>query len=354
MDKVATMSANARADLFRETGSKMGLPPALLEKDFWVCWTLKQLFCIESLQGNILFKGGTSLSKIFNAIHRFSEDIDLAINFEMFGFIGPRHPSAAPSRNKRQKILAEMLVACRDYVAGGFLQLLTAHFGYMLGHTSPWELKTRQIDKDSVVVEFAYPGCLTSTEHVGYVKPTVVIEPGTHSEFVPRGTYTIKPFAAEQFPRLFEMPGCQVEAITAERTFWEKATILHAEHHRPADKPLLRRHSRHYYDVAMLARSPIKDRALADRSLLERVVRHKSEFFYSGWACYDLAVPGSFRLVPSEARLPELRRDYEATKIMVFGEPPAIDEVLSALARLESEINGLGQPSGITVRNPER
>ncbi len=85
MDKVATMSGDARADLFRETNAQVGLPPALIEKKNLVCWTFKQLFCIEALRGNVLFKGGTSLSKILNAIHRFSEDIDLAISFEMLG-----------------------------------------------------------------------------------------------------------------------------------------------------------------------------------------------------------------------------------------------------------------------------
>jgi len=342
MDKIATASGNARADLFRETGNQVGLPATLVEKDFWVCWTLKHLFRIDALRGNILFKGGTSLSKIFNAIRRFSEDIDLAINFEMLGFTGPRHPAAAPSRNKRQKLLDEMLRVCCDYVANEFLRLLADSFAVVLGPPGPWDLKARQIDKNSTLIEFAYPTCLATTEQVGYIKPVVVIEPGTHSEFIPRGTYTLRPFAAEQFPQLFQEADCQVEAITAERTFWEKATILHAEYHRPADKLLLSRHSRHYYDVAMLGKSPIKDRALADQDLLNRVVHHKSEFFYCGWAHYDLAVPGSFRLVPSERRLPELRRDYEATKVMIFGEPPSVDEILANLGRLEMEINKPG------------
>ena len=139
MDKIATASGNARADLFRETGNQVGLPATLVEKDFWVCWTLKHLFRIDALRGNILFKGGTSLSKIFNAIRRFSEDIDLAINFEMLGFTGPRHPAAAPSRNKRQKLLDEMLRVCCDYVAGEFLQLLADCFAVVLGPPGPWD-----------------------------------------------------------------------------------------------------------------------------------------------------------------------------------------------------------------------
>lgn len=341
MDNVAQNSPEFRADLFRETGNRMGLPAVLVEKDFWVCWTLKQLFDIEKLRGNILFKGGTSLSKIFNVIRRFSEDIDLAISFEMLGFTGNRHPAAAASRTKRQAILNEMLVACRAYVEGEFLAMLEQQFGSVLADASTWQLRTRQSDSNSSLVEFAYPPCLRAGEAVAYVRPMVILEPGTHAEFVPRDTYRLRPFAAEQFPNVFGSADCIVEAITAERTFWEKATILHAEYHRPQDKPLISRHSRHYYDTAMLTLSPVKPRALADQELLKRVVRHKSGFYYSRWARYDLAVPGTFRLVPPEHRQPDLRRDYQAMLAMLFDEPPSWDWILSTLSELESEINSL-------------
>ena len=119
-----------------------------------------------------------------------------------------------------------MLTACGDYVAGEFLRLMVDRFASVLGPPDPWELRTRQIDKNSLVVDFVYPACLKTVELIGHIKPVVVLEPGTHAEFIPRGTYTIRPFVAEQFPQLFNTPDCQVDAITAERTFWEKATIL--------------------------------------------------------------------------------------------------------------------------------
>jgi len=137
MKAFARLPAEERALYWRSCSERKGVPEFIVEKDFWVCWTLKQLFCAETLRGNILFKGGTSLSKIFRAIQRFSEDIDLAVNFEMLGFTGPRHPSAAPSRNKRQKILDEMLIACCGYVAGEFLQLLAGRFANVLGPPCP-------------------------------------------------------------------------------------------------------------------------------------------------------------------------------------------------------------------------
>jgi hypothetical protein len=341
MDGIAQQPADRRAELFRETGTRIGLSPALVEKDFWVCWTLKQLFSLDELRGKILFKGGTSLSKIFNAIRRFSEDIDLAVDFEMLGFTGNRHPAAASSRTKRQVILDEMLIACCAYIEEEFLALLNQRFASVLGDPSGWQLRTRPSGSNSVVVEFEYPASLRVVEAVAYVRPIVILEPGTHAEFIPRDKYQIQPFAAEQFPTVFSSPACDVEAIIGERTFWEKATILHAEYHRPTDKPLAPRHSRHYYDTAMLAVSPIKAKALADQELLKRVVRHKSEFYHSGWARYDLAIPGSFRLVPAEHRLRDLWRDYQAMRAMIFEEPPSWDWIIETLLELEGEINSL-------------
>src|SRR6202049_1962000 len=111
------MRAGERADLFPETAEQKVLPEAIIEKDFWVCWMLKQLFSIEALSGRLLFKGGTSLSKIFHAINRFSEDIDLAVDYEALGFKGERDPRREDiSKTKRAEILNEMLTECQRYI----------------------------------------------------------------------------------------------------------------------------------------------------------------------------------------------------------------------------------------------
>ena len=146
---------------------------------------------------------------------------------------------------------------------------------------------------------------------------------------------------AEEFAAVFAIPTCRVVALELERTFWEKVTILHAEYHRPVEKPTSSRHARHYYDIAVLAGSSIKQAALADLELLKRVVQHKSTFYYSAWARYDLAVPGTLRLVPPDARIPNLRQDYRSMEAMFFDEPPSLDNVISTLSELEHEINAL-------------
>jgi hypothetical protein len=128
-------------------------------------------------------------------------------------------------------------------------------------------------------------------------------------------------------------------ALEAERTFWEKATILHAEHHRPQDKPTPDRFSRHYADLARLSEHPSAPVALAMPDLRDRVVAWKGRFFHSAWARFDLARPGSFRLIPKPSRVRDLARDYEAMREMYLAVPPAFDRVLDTLRDLEQRIN---------------
>jgi hypothetical protein len=330
------MEAAERAEIFTETANRIGLPEAIVEKDFWVSWMLKQLFSIEALQGTLLFKGGTSLSKLFHAINRFSEDIDLAVDYGRLGFSGTRDPKQPNlSRSRQSRILAEMSIECQRYIAGDFLTAVRQRCAEALGTGAGWTLEIDSVDPH--VVRFSYPtGVSAGTE---YVAPQVILELGTHAEFVPRDTFTMKSFVAEEFPGLFGEPDVTVTALLAKRTFWEKATILHAEYHRPPEKALPGRYSRHYYDVAMMAQGPIRQEALADPELLAQVVRHKRAFYPSGWARYDLARPGSLRLAPAGVRLPALKQDYRNMAVMIFGKPPSLEGIVETLGALEEEVN---------------
>lgn len=339
MNKVGAMTAAFRAQLFGETATRLGLPESLVEKDFWVCWTLKQLFSIGPFSGRLLFKGGTSLSKVFGAINRFSEDIDLAVDYTMLGFTGLRDPRREGlSRTKQQRLLVEMLEACQSYIRSEFLAEFRARCLERLGSRAEWDL---MVDgQDPNLVRFQYPR--GQSPRAAYVVPQVLVELGTYAEFVPRDEFTLRSFAAAEFPELFEEPEVRVTVLLAKRTFWEKATILHAEHHRPEGKLLPGRYSRHYYDVAMLSQGPVKADALGDLDLLARVVRHKQTFYPAAWARYDLAVPGSLRLVPAVQRMASLRQDYRAMEAMIFGEAPKFESLIELLAKLEREVNALG------------
>ena len=131
----------------------------------------------------------------------------------------------------------------------------------------------------------------------------------------------------------------EVVALEIERTFWEKATILHAEYHRPAEQPFRDRFARHYGDLAALWRHPAGRRAAERFDLLERVRLHKSRYFASSWAHYELAVPGTMRLLPPESRMAELRRDYAAMRPMFLGEPLSFEEMLAVLGEAEQTLN---------------
>jgi hypothetical protein len=335
MNKVATMSRTQRADIFAATAERMQLHPVNVEKDFWVCWLLKQLFTIPEFKGSLTFKGGTSLSKCFNLIHRFSEDIDLAVNFERLGFTGRKDPRRDDlSYTKRQPLLDEMLAACRTYIGGPFATSLRSRITEVLGRTG-WGLEISSSDANTV--EFEYPPAIGT--QLDYIRPKVILELGTHAEPIPHDDFPVRPFAADEFPDLFDNPACQVTTVLAHRTFWEKATILHAEYYRSLEKSLLPRYSRHYADLAIMARAAVKAEALADLDLLHRVCQHKDRFYHCGWAQYLEAKPGSFHLTPRSERLAELRRDYQDMHVMFLADAPSFDEILDQLSTLEHEIN---------------
>jgi hypothetical protein len=342
MDSVAKQSPIDRAALFNETGATRGLANAIVEKDFWVCWTLKRLFALpkESIPG-LVFKGGTSLSKVYGAIRRFSEDIDLSFDRSEFGYVGDRDPERV-SKKAARGLIEELVKTSQDHIAAilipKLLETITAELGPP-GETS-WLLAID--DGDPQTVNFLYPLSLPKSAYGGlaYISPRVRLEFGARGDPWPSESRRIRPYSAEDFPNWFTEPWLEVNVLAAERTFWEKATALHAEHHRPADSPTPRYFSRHYYDIALLADTSHGKTAIADLKLLQQVARHKTLFFRSGWANYDAARPGSLRLLPTEERIKDLRVDYRQMAPMIFDDPaPPFDGILKRIERLEKEIN---------------
>jgi hypothetical protein len=258
------------------------------------------------------------------------------VDYAALGFTGERDPRREDiSKTRRAAILDEMMMACRLYVGTEFLAALKARCQDILGTGDGWSLQVSPLDAN--IIQFRYP--TATSKALSYVAPQVVLELGTHAEFVPHDRFMIRSFVAEAFPNLIEDGDVPVVALLAERTFWEKVTILHAEYYRPSEKPLPERYSRHYYDVAMLAERKIRPEGLADMTLLSQVVTHKETFYPAAWARYDLARRGSLRLLPAEERVGALERDYRNMGVMIFGVAPAFDRVMETLKTLEKEIN---------------
>ena len=344
MDTVAQLSKRERIDLFQEASARKGnMSPAIVEKDFWVCWTLKRLFTVTDNFPRFIFKGGTSLSKVFKLIGRFSEDIDLSCNRGDLGFVGEKDPSKNMSGKKRERLLNELEASCVEYIADSLIPALREKFSTIIGNPQevdlPWSLAIDKEDPQTIL--FSYPAAVPESETgiLPYIQPVIRLEIGARSDQWPSGEYDIQPYAAEVFPELFEVSSCSINTLQVKRTFWEKATLLHAEFYRPPGKKIGDRLSRHYYDLACLAQSPIRGELIQDLDLLEAVVSHKNIFFRSAWASYETARVGTFRLMPPSNRIHSLKIDYRKMEEMFFEEPPPFESILETLEKLEHEIN---------------
>lgn len=325
MDRVARLSAAQRRELFTETAARLGMTPAVVEKDFWVTWVLDRLFAMPALARLLMFKGGTSLSKAYGLIERFSEDIDLILDWRV---LGGDDPLAERSATQQNKLNDEINRLAQSYIAGDLMELVKTALGDVcqcgIGEDDPH------------VIDVRYPAAFSDD----YLRPEVRLEVGPLAAWLPHEDRAISCYAAQAFPKLFGQVEFPVRVIRAERTFWEKATILHHEAHRPAGNPQPPRYSRHYYDLARMARSPVKAAALSDLDLLADVVAFKQRFYPRNWARYDLAVPGSLRLVPDGPVLKAVTKDYRAMANMIFGAIPPFEAILAELQNLENEING--------------
>lgn len=349
MDEIARLPARDLADLFQAAASIRGdMRPTLIEKDFWVCWTLQRLFTLEDPPAGLVFKGGTSLSKVYQAIDRFSEDVDLSFDRSALGFGGDRDPAQAPSRSQSAKRLEKLSAACREMIRAQFLPQIEKTFKKTLGAApskESWRIEMDPDDPDQQTLIFHYPTGIANREvsQPRYSRPTVRLELGARGEQWPAEWAQVTPYAAQAVPKPFKNPSCRVKALAAERTFWEKATILHMLYYLPSGKRFPERQSRHYYDFAKLYEKEPGKRAAADFNLLKSVTEHKSVFFASAAARYDLAVPGSLKLVPSPSRRKELEDDYAKMREMLFSTPPPFEELMALLGDIERRVNTAGR-----------
>lgn len=324
MDEVARLPAARRRELFSEAAARLGMTPAVVEKDFWVTWVLDRLFSTPALARLLIFKGGTSLSKAYRLIERFSEDIDLILDWRM---LSGEDPLAERSRAQQAKLNDEINAQAQTYIGGKLLAQVSA----ALGDVCQCRIKAG----DPNVIEVRYAAAFPDR----YLRPEIWLEIGPLAAWLPHEDRSVGSYAATAFPDIFKKPECQVRVTSAERTFWEKATILHHEAHRPHGNSQPPRYSRHYYDLARMAAAPVKDAALADLDLLADVVAFKQRFYPRGWAQYDKAVPGTLRLVPQGAVLAAVAADYRAMETMIFGAIPPLDDIMATLQQLEDEIN---------------
>lgn len=363
MDKFAQQPKEDRKDLLQEAANQMDLANIILEKDFWVCWTLKRLFTNSDLAPHLTFKGGTSLSKGYDVIERFSEDIDLTISRNAPFLEDGKLPSEDDiSNNERKRRIETLKSNAQKFVHETALTHIKTDIENALGTTDGWDLTLDQEDPDGQTILFHYPNVFEYKEfipsmarpvsrsisrpisspivkgdwHDGYIRPVVRLEFGARGDIEPNEVRSIKPYAADIFPDQFENPNCEISMLGAERTFWEKATILHSLYH---GVNLRDRMSRHYYDTFMLDQKGIADSAIQAPTLLAQVVQNKSLMFKDPKASYGTAVIGSLKLLPTEEQLNILKDDYKKMDEMFMSDYPEFDEIMDGLSALEQKIN---------------
>lgn len=332
MRNIAQLPAKERTALFINTANKMGMTETIIEKDFWVCLTLDYLFHRCKWKSNLAFKGGTSLSKAYQAIERFSEDIDLILDWRVLGF-GSHEPWAPRSNTQQDLFNKEANSRAEIFLKDEFMPRIRMDLSHELGA----DVLVHIDEDDGQTILFGYPHEFSDD----MILQEIRLEIGALAAWTPASEKRIIPYAAEQYGHLFKQPKTSILTVLPERTFWEKITILHREANRPENSDFPKRYSRHYYDLYCMNSTPIKERALADLNLLNKVVLFKEKFYRSPWAQYDKARAGTMKLLPPTYNMDILREDYDHMLNMIFGNKPGFDEMMAGIKQLENEINSL-------------
>ncbi|MGI9043945.1 MAG: nucleotidyl transferase AbiEii/AbiGii toxin family protein [Gemmatimonadaceae bacterium] len=338
MNRFLALPPADRIQAFAQAGAALGLSATSVAKDFWVCFTLRELFADLKFGPHLTFKGGTSLSKAWGLIDRLSEDIDLTVDHQAIGIIADREPAFASSQKERQRRITAIKDACREAVHQHIATALTDRFANVLGKRG-WSLSADQDDPDGQTLLFAYPDT-TDSDIAGYLKPVVKLEFGARGEPWPAELRSIRSLVADQFPSLFDVPEIQVRALRPERTFWEKVMLLHEERLRPGDRRVRHAMARHYYDVWRLIESGNAAAAVADVDLFNQVVAHRQLYFRHTWMDYETIERGSIQMLPAPSHLDDWRRDYQAMQGEMFvTTAPPFDEILAVVERFQADFN---------------
>ncbi len=325
------IDAREQAELLQSLAVVMGRRAEILEKDVWLCLVLDELFRLPCRKP-MAFKGGTSLSKVYRAIERFSEDIDVTVDYRS---LLPDMPDLeALTSNSQRSRLSEMLkAALTTHLVEELVPALQAQLFSVL----PDQPVKLEMGADGEQLWVYYPSAVENAD--SYLRSSILIEFGGRNSTLPQNTVSIVPDIAEHVSAV-GLPVAEVNVLSAVRTFWEKATLIHVECHRPALRPSAQRLSRHWYDLAKLADHEVGRIALEDASLFTDVLRIKETFYRSSFSHYELCLRGGLRLVPDSTLLEALRRDYQAmlSAQMFYGDALAFDAIVERLRALEGQI----------------
>lgn len=331
MIKWLTIPEETQKNAYEQIAEKTGMSPFAVEKDWWVVQTLSIIFEMEVRQ-HLVFKGGTSLSKAWRLVDRFSEDIDLALDREFLGF------NDALSKKQRTALRK----AASIYTSSSFLSELQARFSEKeINGVTFHLLEAKDSDQDPRIIEIYYPNVIPTP---GYLEPRVQIEVGCRSLKEPYSVQSFGSLIDEHYPgREFSQPFIPIPTVNPERTFLEKIFLLHEEFQRPPEKIRVDRLSRHLYDIVKLSKSEFAKKALSDPLLYATIVEHRYKFNRVGGVNYNLHQPQSINPIPTEEYIEAWKADYQTMIEQMIYEvnPPTFDDIIDVLTALKNSINSL-------------
>jgi len=332
MIKWLNVPDETRRRAYTQIAENSGMSAFGAEKDWWVVQTLSVLF-ETSIKDQLVFKGGTSLSKAWQLIERFSEDIDLAVGREFFGFTGELTTNQGKTLRK----------TAGEYIETTLLSELKHRFtekGFMEAGTK-LELEAGVDSDRDRVIYLHYPNVI---EPPGYVLPPIKIEISCRSLMEP---FTIQTFASlldEYYPDAeFAQAPVSIPTVNPERTFLEKVFLLHEEFQRPKEKMRVEKLSRHLYDIVKLAKAGYMDKAIKNPELYQTIVEHRQKFNKVGGVDYNLHVPQSINPLPPANVLNSWKADYNTMAIEMIYEqnPPSFEQILEEITLIKNGINAL-------------
>ncbi|MFA9390002.1 MAG: nucleotidyl transferase AbiEii/AbiGii toxin family protein [Prolixibacteraceae bacterium] len=320
----------AKAQIFNNVGMENNLPAFAVEKDWWVVQTLTILFETE-IARHTVFKGGTSLSKAWNIIERFSEDVDLAVDRKFYGFDG--------ELGKKQR--TKLRKTANTYITETLYPELIKRFdekGLVDVKLELEEIITS--DQDPIIITVNYPNIIESP---GYIKPLVQIELGCRSLFQPFSFKEFSSFVDQQYPDAsFNLSPINIPTVDPERTLLEKIFLLHEEFQRPEEKIRVERLSRHLYDIYKLSESPFAQKVFTNKELYSEIVKHRLNYTKLGGVNYTLHNPKTINPIPPLNLMNAWKKDYQTMQEqMIHGESPNFEVMIEAIKTYISKINQL-------------
>ncbi|UWD35045.1 nucleotidyl transferase AbiEii/AbiGii toxin family protein [Mycoplasma cottewii] len=327
MNKFYVETIRDLKNLIKRSSKKSSIAPEIIEKDYWVSFLLDYILNENKYSKLFTFKGGTSLSKCFNVIKRFSEDIDLILDWDILGY-KLDEPYINRSITSQSKFNPEMNKRTAEFLKERFIKTLDEDL-------NKFDLKFYIDKEDENIIWCKYPSFYTSS----YIIQEIKLEIGSIASTTPFKEVEISSIIDEVFPGIFTNSSI-IRVIDPERTFWEKALILHSVCNKPEDKTFNTRYARHYYDLYCLANSSYKEKVLQNIQLLKEATEFKKKFYWIKYANYDEVLKNKkLKLIPSEFRIEQIRKDYIDMKSMFYGEIIEFDKILETLKNLEKEIN---------------